>query len=261
MQTLALVVQLAVMIGAPIAAGWIMHRRWRASALLLGAGAFAWIGSQAAHVPLNELLRLVGLVRPLGADATVAQIALQAGLLGLTAGLCEETARWLLLRFGMTQARTAQEAVVFGLGHGGFESIWFGVLVGATWLSTWAALRAGPAAMGIAEDRLAETADALAATLSADPALRLLAAAERLMTMVFHVAASALVMLAVARRRPWLLGLAILWHAAADASTTLAGARLGAVAAELAIFAWMPICAVVLVSVRRVLGASGGDHK
>jgi uncharacterized membrane protein YhfC len=260
-QTLAFVLQLAVMIGAPVAAVWIVHRRWRASALLVGAGAFAWIGSQVAHVPLNALLRVAGLVGPLGPDASVARLALQATLLGLTAGACEETARWLLLRHGMTQARTFREAVVFGIGHGGFESIWFGVLVGATWLSTWAAMRAGPAAMGIAEDHLAETADALAATLSADPALRLLAAAERLMTMVFHVAAASLVMLAVVRRRLWLLGLAIAWHAAADASTTLVGARYGALAAELAIFAWMPICVVALLAVRRALEASDVAQK
>jgi uncharacterized membrane protein YhfC len=252
-QTLAIVLQLAVMIGAPLAAVWLVYRRWRASLLLVGAGAFAWIGSQVVHVPLNEALRLVGLMRPLGPGASGLELAGQAGLLGLTAGLCEETARWLFLRYGMTQARSYREAVVFGVGHGGFESIWFGVLVGATWLSAWAALRAGPEAMGVPQEQLSAAAEAFASTLSSDPSARLLAAGERLMTMVFHVAEASLVMLSVARRRFWPLALAIVWHAAADAATVFSLARLGGAASELVLLAWMPVCGAVLLAVRRAL--------
>ena len=50
-------------------------------------------------------------------------LLLNAIILGLLAGLFEETARYILFKFILPKARTWREGILVGLGHGGAEAV------------------------------------------------------------------------------------------------------------------------------------------
>lgn len=119
--------------------------------------------------------------------------ALYSIFLGFTAGLFEETGRYLAMRL-MKNHRGPSQAMVFGLGHGGIEAVLYG---------------------GV------QTLQALFANLPllmlSSPLIIALTGFERLFAIAAHVCFSLLVMRAVEKRNPaWLL-LAILLHTALDA--------------------------------------------
>lgn len=201
MHAATVVAQGLAMMTLPVAAATLARRRWAdvgAGALVAGAAAF--IGSQIVHVPLN-----VGVAR-LAAEGVVPTAPPWAVplLLGLSAGLCEESARWVSLR----GRRTFGEAVVTGVGHGGVEAVLLGglVLVSAVQLAALVSGGAPPEAQA-AVDAFVASPDALA----------LAGVVERAAAVTAHVAMSVLVGLAVARRSvvPWLAAVAV--HAAFDA--------------------------------------------
>jgi uncharacterized membrane protein YhfC len=220
MQVATVVVQGFAMVALPVAAA-AAARRWApavpASALVAGAAAF--VGSQVVHVPLN--LAVAALARagalppvPPGAEAVVIPLAL-----GLSAGVCEETARVVALRGRSTPA----EAVVTGVGHGGVEAALLGgvVLLGAVQL----------AALGSAPEVPPEARAALDAFAAAPDVAALAGVGERASAMTAHVAMSVWVGLAVARRAVWPWAVAVGLHTLLDAAAVAAAPR-GIVAAE-----------------------------
>lgn len=54
--------------------------------------------------------------------------------LGVTAGIFEETARWICFRFLLKKRRRFSDGIVFGLGHGGAEAI---LIVGISYLNNF----------------------------------------------------------------------------------------------------------------------------
>jgi uncharacterized membrane protein YhfC len=146
---------------------------------------------------------------------------------GLSAGLCEEIARYLMLRYGLRRARSFREAVQFGVGHGGIEAIIMGVLVVVA-LGVMLALRwLPPGALG-GED-VAAAADVYWSS-SWDKAV--LGGVERVVAITSHVAMSVMVMRAVVRQRIGWLFAAIGSHAAIDAFAVWGMSRFGVYGTE-----------------------------
>jgi len=114
------------MIILPIIAAIIIGRKLKLSWRLFLAGGLTFIASQVLHVPLVIALAPTFLSWGLMAYAVV---------LGLLAGLFEETARYILFKFILNRARTWNEGVFVGLGHGGTEAIILGFLAAAAGLS------------------------------------------------------------------------------------------------------------------------------
>lgn len=228
MLVLAFLTEIVVMLGAPVALGLFLWRRWGLSWMLFFAGAVTFVGSQVVHLPLNEgltaLFRLDWMPKPPEAW----QLPFNAVVLGLTAGLCEETARYLVYRFWQKDARTWRQALMFGAGHGGVESVIFGLLVGVTFVSMAALRGVDVTEMGLPAEAARQVADYWAI-----PAyMPLLGAAERLLAILLHLSLAALVMQAFLRQRLWPLWAAIGWHALVDAVTIYASGTWSAVAAE-----------------------------
>ncbi len=121
-----------LMIGLPIVlAIWLAHKL-HAPWLLFGVGALTFVGSQIIHIPLNALLdRLVHFQ----STQPALKILLNALVLGLTAGLCEEGARYIGYRWLAKKARHFRDALMLGAGHGGTEAIIFGVLAGLSFIN------------------------------------------------------------------------------------------------------------------------------
>ncbi len=220
------VLEIALMIGIPIAAVLLVRRRWSLVMRLALAGAATFVASQILHIPANSVLARV-------LHMETQPLIIQAIILGLSAGVFEEGARYLAYRFWQKDARSWREAVFFGLGHGGMESILTGLLVGLTLVNVIAFTQVtDPAALGLSEEALAMTRAEVESYWSMPAYLPLLAAAERVMAMILHLSLSTLVVLCFRVRRIWPLIAAILWHATANVVAVYANQTWGALAAE-----------------------------
>ncbi len=232
MLTLAFLIEIVIMLGAPAALGWLLWRRWRLPWMLFFTGAVTFLASQVAHLPLNAGLTALFRFDWMPKPPETWQLPFNAAVLGLTAGLCEETARCLVYRSWLKDARTWRQALVFGAGHGGIESVITGLLVGATLVSMAAMRGVDVSALGLSADQAAETARQVAEFWVLPAYLPLLAAAERLMAILLHLSLAALVMQVFLRQRLWPLWAAIGWHALVNAVAVYVNSAWGAVAAE-----------------------------
>jgi uncharacterized membrane protein YhfC len=224
--------EVLVMFCVPVALVQVLHKRHDTLWALAGIGAVTFVASQVVHVPLNIGLTALFAQEWMPKPPEAWRLPFNAVVLGLTAGLCEEVARYLVYRYWAREARNWRQALMLGAGHGGTESIIAGVLVVAG-LFTMAALRdMDLSKLGLPSEQAALLAKRVAEFWSTPWYLPLLAAAERLMAMLLHLSLAALVMQAFAQRCLWPLWAAIAWHAAVDAIAVYVNATWGAVASE-----------------------------
>jgi uncharacterized membrane protein YhfC len=205
-----------LMIGMPIALGVWLARKTKAPWRLFGVGAVTFIGSQVVHIPLNYgLTALFKAIWP-SAQPQPWHIPFNAIILGLTAGLCEETARYIGYRW-LAKSRHWRDALMFGAGHGGTEAIILGLLVGVTFVNMVAARQMDLAASGLTGQTLALAQQQIAAYWSAPWYMALLGAVERLFALSVQVSLAVLV-LQVFTRNDWRwLVVAIGYHLIVDA--------------------------------------------
>ncbi|HEY3359125.1 MAG TPA: YhfC family glutamic-type intramembrane protease [Polyangia bacterium] len=224
----SLALQLPLMILLPLALGWLIKRRFGVAWRVFGAGALTFVASQIVHLPLNWALGLLGPPRGLG----LLSLPLLALAAGLSAGLCEELARFVALRFALKRARSWPAALQLGAGHGGVEAIIFGVLVALT-LVNMLVMRAVPAArLGLTPEQAAQVAAVAEAYWQTPWYHALLGGLERVLALAAHIAFAVLVMRAVVRRQPAYLVAAVAAHAALDAVAVVASRTLDLVATE-----------------------------
>lgn len=196
---------IAICYGLP-AAGLILLARKRKAA----GKAFAW--GAAAFVVSQLLIRvpILQLVLPnFGWFAVMQLYPWRYGLfLGLTAGLAEETARWIAARYLLKGKDTMEHGLAFGLGHGGIEAM---LLVGLNMIAGVVMVLTGQAEL-----------------LGTTGASVLVSGAERLSAMAFHVGASLLVMYGVRTGRSALYwALAVILHGVLDAAVVILPAVFG----------------------------------
>src|SRR5436305_3035347 len=111
-----------LMIGVPFLLAAFLARQLHVRWGLFWVGAVTFIASQVVHIPFNALLgrlRLIPSTQPT-AGWPLIELAVVAGL---SAGLCEELARFLVLRFWLKRDRSWRSALMFGAGHGGVEAV------------------------------------------------------------------------------------------------------------------------------------------
>jgi uncharacterized membrane protein YhfC len=209
---LAFPLQVLIVIGCPIALVVLLRWRLGVSWGVMVAGAVTFVASQVVHLPLNWGLGLLGG----GRGVALWPLPWMALVAGLSAGLCEEGARYLVLRFWRRDARSWAQGVGFGAGHGGIEAVILGLLVAANFLGMAALRGKDMAEMGYTGELLAQVEAGITAYWATPWYLPLVGALERLLTMVIHIGLSLLVVRAVARRRVgWLLA-AVGFHALVD---------------------------------------------
>ena len=215
--TVALALEIGFVFGFPLALGAWLRRRYQVSWLLFAAGAITFGLSQAVHLPLNQaLFAFIGRVDPFPHWAT-------ALVLGLTAGICEETVRYAALRWVLRDLRKWRQALMFGAGHGGIEAIVFvGLVVGAVLLNMTTLQGADLNEWTLPAGQAAQLRDQLDAYWGQAWVGPLLAAAERLFSIVFHIGMAVLVLRAVRRSQPAYLLLAMGLHTASNTLALLA---------------------------------------
>jgi uncharacterized membrane protein YhfC len=206
-----------LMLALPLALGAYVARRLRMGWKLFFVGAATFIGSQVLHIPFNLWVLAPRLDAAGLAQATEGlPLLILAIAYGLSAGVFEEVARYLVYRFWIRDARRWREAIQFGVGHGGAEAIILGVLGLYAFLQLMA-LRDGDLATLVPPEQLELVRAEVAAYWAAPWHEALAGAVERALALCLQTAFAVLVLQTFTRRNPlWLLA-AIIWHAVVDA--------------------------------------------
>jgi uncharacterized membrane protein YhfC len=199
---LAFVLQILIMLGFPVALWLLLKRRPGVTWGLIGAGGLTFIASQVVHLPLNWALGLLGG----GRGVALWPMPLMALVAGLSAGICEEVARYLMLRFWRRKARSWAQGVAFGAGHGGVEAIVLGLLVVVNFVAMVALRGMDLGALGFSGGALEQVQAQAAAYWSLPWYLPLLGGLERVLAITIQVSLSLLVLQAFVRHSVgWLL--------------------------------------------------------
>jgi uncharacterized membrane protein YhfC len=224
MLTFTLVLEMCIMIGLPILLALLWRKRFSLPWLLILLGALIFIISQIVHIPLLAWLTSLFSEGILPAPSAEAAPLFNAAVLGLLAGLCEETARWIGIRW-LSRSRdvpnnpetkpaqlkpiSLQAAILLGIGHGGIESIILGGGLLVNTVALWMVRTGQTAIPGV-------TPIAVDSFFSTAWHLPLAGAMERVTTIVLHVFLTVLVWLAVNRRSFGWYALAVFYHAVLD---------------------------------------------
>lgn len=183
-----------LMIAIPVLLGIFLtekfHMGWRV--WLIGAATF--VISQVAHIPFNSSILNPVLERINSSLQGMTALIIVASLLGLSAGIFEETARYGMFRWWIKDNRTWRGAILAGAGHGGIESIILGILVMLAFTNLMVYKNADLSKLNITLDQLAVARAQIQAYWNAPWYATLLGAVERLFTIPFHIAASVIVL-------------------------------------------------------------------
>jgi uncharacterized membrane protein YhfC len=210
--------------------GW--RPRW------IGAGALCFIGSQLVHLPLNWGLSQAGLLSSASPiDASTALV------LGLSAGVCEELTRLAVLSYWVTEVRDHNKATAFGLGHGGIEAVFIGVLGFFSVVNMIALQTMDLDALGLNPEQL-EGVRAQVAAFSNQPLWTpLMSVLERAMAMMNHLFMTLLILRAITHKQWGWIVVAISWHTAINAVAVWLHQHQGVAASETALAVFTIIAA------------------
>lgn len=209
----------------PLALGILARRKlgagWRY--FLYGALIF-FVFQIATRVPI---VTLIGYGQAPAVQSSPAILMLWLTFLAVTAGLFEEGGRWLGYRWLMgREEKTWNKAVMYGLGHGGLESI---VLVGGGTLVSLLGIRMlSKVGINALPQSQRETVAHQLAVLSSQPAwMPLLSAYERLWAIAIQAALSVIVLQVFRRGNLRWLWIAIAAHALVDFTSVVSLRLLG----------------------------------
>jgi uncharacterized membrane protein YhfC len=212
------------MVLLPVIAAVYLSRKFKLSWKLFLAGGITFIASQILHVPL--VLALTSTFQSWG-------IVAYAIVLGLLAGIFEETARYILFRFIRKDSKTWNEGVFIGLGHGGTEAIIFGILAAIGFINMLVYRNMDLATVpSIPPEQLELAKQQVAAYWSAPVYVTLLGMVERIFAICLHISLSVMVLYSIISKKPIWFWLAILWHAIVDAAAVYLGQQISMLSLE-----------------------------
>jgi uncharacterized membrane protein YhfC len=206
-----------LMIAIPLGLGWYLQHKWSLSWRVFLVGAATFVGSQVLHIPFNlfVLTPIADNLDLIGSEKLVPLVT-YAILLGLSAGVFEEGARYLVYRLWLKNVTLWKEAVFFGAGHGGMEAMLLGGLALYTFFQATAYRNAdlsqlvSPEQMGLAQAQLD-------AYWSAPWYAAIMGAVERSLAIVIQISLAVMVFQAFIEKKGLWLGIAVLWHTIIDA--------------------------------------------
>lgn len=222
----ALVTAAALNIALPLAFAFWARRRFALRWAWIGWGALGFVLAQAVHVPL-----ILG-AQHLGLGAKSVGLIVFASL---TAGLCEETARWLFLRRPVFE-RSFRGGFGYGVGHGGVEALLLAGIGGVVGVAQVVALaKLDPSTLPLSPDKLEAVRQAqahIAQLIQGAWYVPLASVWERLWAVCLQLGLSLCVLRAVVRRRPGYWLLAVVLHGGVDVASVLAVRAWGVAGAE-----------------------------
>jgi uncharacterized membrane protein YhfC len=228
----AYLLNVAGMIVLPLVLAFYLTRKFSLSWKLIVAGALTFIASQVLHIPVVAGLTALFNHGILPAVPEANRAIFNAVLLGLLAGIFEETARWVLFKFILKDVRTWKEGLLIGVGHGGVEALLLGVLGLVSVISMIALRNVDPATLGLPPDQLEAAIQQMDEFWSAPVYMAFLGLLERVFAITLHLALSVMVLYSVVYRKPAWFWIALLWHAFVDALVVYLLPAVGALGIE-----------------------------
>jgi uncharacterized membrane protein YhfC len=233
MLSAAYVLNFVGMILLPILLGIWLVRKFKLSWKLLLAGALTFIASQVLHIPLVYGLTAAFKNGILPSIPQAWALLFNAVLLGLLAGIFEETARYILFKFVLKNTRSWEQGLLVGVGHGGIEAILLGFAATAAFLTMLGYRSVDLSTLpSIPADQLDLARQQVTAYWSAALYMPFLGLVERVSAVSLHISLSVMVLYSIVRRQPLWFWLALLWHAFVDAVAVYFLPKIGAVPLE-----------------------------
>lgn len=243
-----------LMVAMPVGLGIFLTKRFGLGWRIWLIGAATFILSQVGHIPFNQGLTLLFQRGILPAPPPEWRLPFNSLILGLSAGLWEEMARYSVYRWWAKDARTWRKGVLMGAGHGGAEAILLGALVLYAY-TQMLALRGQDLTSLLGNRMNAAQIQALQTQVnaywSAPWTATILGAVERAFTIPVQIALSAIVLQAFVRGQFRWVWLAIGWHALVDAASVIASNRIGIYWTEAVIGLMALISLAILFALRR----------
>jgi uncharacterized membrane protein YhfC len=206
----------------PILLGWWIIRKHKTSWKLFGVGVLTFVGSQIFHLPVVSGLTAAFQSGALPHVNPAFAPYFNAIVLGLLAGLFEETARWVGYKLLKKQGDSFGASITLGAGHGGVEAIAVGFVVLFTLVSMISLRAMDAGSLPLPADQLALAQQQVAAYFATPWHLPLAGAVERVGAVALHITLSIMVWLSFSKRKAlWFWG-AVLYHAVVDGLTVLA---------------------------------------
>ena len=238
MLTTAYIVSFLGMIVLPIVLWIYFSRKFALSWKLILAGGLTFIASQVLHIPL-----VIGI----GTFLQSISLLSNAIILGLLAGIFEETARYILFKYILKNTKSWKEGILVGLGHGGTEAILLGISVAATFVFMLGYRNIDLSTVpSIPADQLELARQQVEAYWSAPWYIALMGFVERIFAICLHISLSVMVLYAIVYLKPIWFWLALLWHAFVDAVAVYMVQEVGILAVEgiIAVFAIISVSIV-----------------
>ena len=229
---LARILNFAIMIVLPFGLALIFFRKLKAGWGLFGIGVVTFVVSQVFHIPFNRWV-LGPLVESTGLSLSYKGwgLLVVSVMYGVSAGLFEEVTRYLGYRLWIKNDRTWRSALMYGVGHGGIESVLLGLLVLATFIQVMA-LRGVDLNSVFEPEQVALAQAQIDAYWAAPWYQAVLGAVERMAAIPIQLSASVLVLQVFRRKNVLWLLLAVGWHTLVDAAAVFALTTWGMYIAE-----------------------------
>ncbi|HUN24252.1 MAG TPA: YhfC family glutamic-type intramembrane protease [Anaerolineales bacterium] len=171
-------------------------------------------------------------------------------LLSFSAGLFEESARWVGFRFWLQQDRTYPRTLLYGAGHGGIEALILGLLVLLTYINMLILTQLDVATLVPAE-QLSLVQSQMQAFWGANWWDTFAGAVERWLTVPFHIGLTVLGLQVWRRKAGWLWWLlAVLLHGTTNLVVVSVLPKLGYWGTE-AVLAGFTLLAVLIIVIFR----------
>jgi uncharacterized membrane protein YhfC len=237
-----------LMIAMPVGLAIYLTNRWKLGGRIWWIGAATFVLSQVGHIPFNwvvgKLLNQTGMV----AWSPIAQLIFNAVFLGVSAGIFEEGARYLAMRWWAKDTRSWHRGVLFGAGHGGAEAIILGAITLYAFFQL-AALRNADLSKLVPATQLAQAQSQVQTYWSATWYASMLGALERFFTIPCQIAMAVLVMQVFTRKNLSWLFAAIGYHALIDGVAVVGQKYLSALSLEgvVGVFAILSVAIIFLL--------------
>lgn len=240
-----------LMVALPIGLGIYLVTKFHLSWRLWLIGAATFTISQIFHIPFNSYV-----LNPILSSVQGNTINLPGALLlGLSAGVFEECARYGMFRWWLQDKRTWRSAILAGAGHGGAEAIYLGVLVMWVFINMLAVRHADLSKLNFTPDQMEVARQQIQLYWSVPWYDTLFGALERIFTIPYHIMASVLV-LQVFIRKPgqqqlgW-LGLAIFLHTMMNATALIVAGMWSGYASEAVLGALAVVDILIIFALRQ----------
>ena len=225
-----------LMAGIPCLLAVILIRRGNDGFRPIGIGIAAFVLSQVGHIPFNQFVLLPALDGwGIGAAQSGWKLAALGIAVGLSAGIFEETARYLSFRFWLNKEPNAMIPIKYAVGHGGIEAFLLGIL--ALYALIQVLTLGGEGSLNsFPPDQADLIRTQISAYWNVDWQHSLLGAWERVSALSFHVGASLMIYKSVREKKPSWVAIAVLGHTMLNAFAVISSQKLDFVLLESILF-------------------------